>query len=254
MGGIQLIEVQMPKVDEKDFEDREARFRAAQQDFQNGVYTTCAAAARAHRVARVTLSNRIKGKHSDARTGQAARQKISGPAWTKETLLARAQEVAGLDIKITMRSSTRSVHRGSTALLNTSITWTRKDCRLAEGDLQAVENTYLAFSKKRNTNSSTTTFVHQHGDVGFKTYLAVLQPTVVGPRMIYAKLGFSRCSWKRQLGGGSLTHQLFSFLMDTAPTFPHESSISPIRTACSLSVSHQRPPTSFNPSTLVYSI
>lgn len=118
----------MPKLSKKDHEDREARFQAAQQDFESGKFKTYAAAAREHRVSRVTLSNRIKGKHTDARTAQESQQKLSRPVeqtlldwcifsgmigmpWTKETLMSRAQAVADPGVKITMTWCRRFLHR-----------------------------------------------------------------------------------------------------------------------------------------------
>lgn len=109
----------MPKLSRKDHNDREARFQAAQQDLASGIYTTYADAARAHHVSRITLSNRIKGKHTDARTAKELCQKLPkaveqtlldwcifngmiGMPWTKETLMSRAQVVAEPGIKITM--------------------------------------------------------------------------------------------------------------------------------------------------------
>ncbi|EUC62918.1 DDE superfamily endonuclease [Rhizoctonia solani AG-3 Rhs1AP] len=121
----------MPKAGKKDDENhelREARFRAAQQDFEDGTYDTYADAARAHRVSPVTLGNRIKGKHTDPRTAQEKYQKLPKPVeealldwcifngmigmpWTKETLMSRAQAVAEPGIKITMTWCRRFLQR-----------------------------------------------------------------------------------------------------------------------------------------------
>ncbi|KAF8685424.1 DDE superfamily endonuclease [Rhizoctonia solani] len=118
----------MPKTSKIDHESREACFQAAQQDFASGLYKSYAAAAQAHQVSPVTLSNRIKGKHTDARTAQQSKQKLSAPVertlldwcifngmigmpWTIETLKSRAQAVANPDVKITMSWCRRFLHR-----------------------------------------------------------------------------------------------------------------------------------------------
>lgn len=96
---------------------REDRLCAALADLKAGVFEDVSKAARAHDVPRSTLSSRARGVHSSAKIGHAYRQKLSVPVeaalvdWcvffglmavpcTRETLTARAQELAGPDIKI----------------------------------------------------------------------------------------------------------------------------------------------------------